>query len=257
MNYLEVVNQFWRAHEENSFSPCEIAFYFFIANVCNKHFWRMPVSCSTEFICFSMGCSKQSICNARNTLKKRGLIDFKAGIRGKKAPTYSICHLTKELTNDMTDELTNDLTTKLTHIKNKKTTKNKHNINSKREEEKDNSDKQNDMLPSSYDSRKELLADTFWQSEILIKLVSEGFPLDSNSLKNALESFLVYTEKNVVDERETYNCKLHFYNWIKKTYSYFFNYGKENSQYDRRRGVKVCPATPEEYEEPYYVASNL
>ena len=163
-----------------------------------------------------MGCSKQTICNARNTLKKRGLIDFKAGIRGKKAPTYSICHLTKELTNDMTDELTNDLTTKLTHIKNKKTTKNKHNINSKREEEKDNSDKQNDMLPSSYDSRKELLADTFWQSEILIKLVSEGFPLDSNSLKNALESFLVYTEKNVVDERESYNCKLHFYNWIKK-----------------------------------------
>ena len=86
MTYLDVINQFWREHKHVYFSSSEIAFYFFIANECNRNSWNMPVACPTEYACNQLKLSKQGIMNARQTLAKRGLIDYDKGKRGTKAP---------------------------------------------------------------------------------------------------------------------------------------------------------------------------
>ena len=82
MKYLDYVIQFWKEGEKKCFCASEIALYFFLAKECNRNFWNMPISCSTEYICSQIGLTKQTICNARNSLAKRGLIDFTKGRRG-------------------------------------------------------------------------------------------------------------------------------------------------------------------------------
>ena len=110
MRYIDYVNQFWREGERKSYTVNEISLYFFLCNECNKKRWQMPFPCSTEYIGSQIGLSKQTICNVRNSLAKRGLIDFIKGRRGTKSPQYSLCDLTNDLTNGLTNDLANDLT---------------------------------------------------------------------------------------------------------------------------------------------------
>jgi hypothetical protein len=52
--------------------------YFFLLNTCNALHWKQPFGQSDRFLSLSLGFSINTIRGAKNRLKQRGLIDFKA-----------------------------------------------------------------------------------------------------------------------------------------------------------------------------------
>ena len=110
MTYIEYMNQFWRASSMEYMSTSEVALYAFIVNECNLHRWIMPVPCSTVRICEVLHMSKQTLCNARKNLAKRGLISFTDGSSRHVPSRYSLLKWTDNLTVELTDGLTADFT---------------------------------------------------------------------------------------------------------------------------------------------------
>ena len=262
MTYLDVINQFWREHEKMYFSPSEIAFYFFIANECNRCFWSMPVACPTEYVCNQLKLSKQAIINARNALAKRGLIDYDKGKRGTKAPLYTICELTKKLTNRLTNDLTNDLTNGLaTYKEDKDKDKDKDkniNIDTRKERIKErngnvepivnNLKESQKMVPVS-ELRELLLTDLAWQNELLDMLAAQDITFGINSLKDKLLDFFNMLEKHGIKEKEEGDCRQFVYYWIKKYFK--TNNNEYANRYNRRRAVEAKAASAEEYEKSF------
>ena len=239
MRYIDFVNQFWREGERKSYTVNEISLYFFLCNECNKKRWQMPFPCSTEYIGSQIGLSKQTICNVRNSLAKRGLIDFIKGRRGTKSPQYLICGLTKELTTSLTKELTTDLTTDLTINKDEdKDIEKESGIDTLPEREEKNA--------LSITQLKEILmVDTPWHDKLLVLLSGDGITLDKVTLKELLGQFFLMLETNGPKGKELSDCRQHAYNWIRRKLR---NDKYGNQQCDIRRPVEILASSPEEYE---------
>lgn len=79
MNYIELVNQFWQKDIEFNFVDKEIALYFYLLKVSNSTGWRNPFGLSNAMTIAKFSWGKTSFNNAKNRLKKAGLIDFKGG----------------------------------------------------------------------------------------------------------------------------------------------------------------------------------
>lgn len=119
MTYIDYMNQFWRASSLEYMPTSEVALYAFIANECNLHRWKMPVPCSTVRICEVLHISKQTLCNARKNLARRGLISFSEGKSRHVPSKYSLLEWTEDLTVGSTDGLTAGLTADFTPFKDK------------------------------------------------------------------------------------------------------------------------------------------
>lgn len=76
--YIDLINQFWTQSKECAFNPSDAALYFFLLNTCNALHWKQPFGQSDRFLSLSLGFSINTIRGAKNRLKQRGLIDFKA-----------------------------------------------------------------------------------------------------------------------------------------------------------------------------------
>ena len=77
MNYIELINRFWLAHEENCFSTCEIALYFYLLKVNNICNWVEFFKRNNSKIMADLGIKdRRTLENARNRLKQAGLIDY-------------------------------------------------------------------------------------------------------------------------------------------------------------------------------------
>ncbi|MEE0975085.1 MAG: hypothetical protein UH853_05165 [Muribaculaceae bacterium] len=91
MNYISLLNKFWIAHESERFSPCEMAMYFYLLKRFNDARWPDELSVSLESITLGTGTHKQTILNARKHLADVGLIDIKAGKKGRgSCATFSL-----------------------------------------------------------------------------------------------------------------------------------------------------------------------
>lgn len=102
MTYIDYMNQFWRVASDHLMPASEVALYAFLVNECNIHFWKMPVRCSTIYICGALHMSKQTVMTARKHLAEQGLIMFSNG-RSRFLPSeYSLLELTAGLTHDLT-----------------------------------------------------------------------------------------------------------------------------------------------------------
>lgn len=250
MTYLDVVNQFWREHEKRYFSPSEIAFYFFIANECNRKFWNMPVACPTEYVCNQLKLSKQAIINARNALAERGLLNYDKGKWGTIPPFYTICELTKKLTSSLTDGLTNDSTI------NKENKNIKTNTRKERKKERNSNreikiikDGDSKKMVSISELRELLLTDLDWQNELFGKLAEEGITFDINSLKEKLLDFFNMLENHGFKEKEEADCRQYVFYWIRKYFK--TNNNEYSNRYNRRRAVEAKAASAEEYEQSF------
>ena len=235
MRYIDFVNQFWREGERKSYTVNEISLYFFLCNECNKKRWQMPFPCSTEYIGSQIGLSKQTICNVRNSLAKRGLIDFIKGRRGTKSPQYSLC----DLTNDLTNGLANDLANDLTNNKDKDIDKDRECYNTVRPE------KEKPVILPIPELRIRLMGDTLWHDKVLVLLSGEGLYIDKPTLLVLLGQFFLMLETNGPEGKELSDCKQHAYNWIRRKLKEG-NYGSK--QCDIRRGVEINTHSPEDYE---------
>jgi len=79
LNYIELINQFWQKDIEFNFVDKEIALYFYLLKVSNSTGWKNPFGLSNSMTIAKFNWGKTSFNNAKNRLKKAGLIDFKGG----------------------------------------------------------------------------------------------------------------------------------------------------------------------------------
>lgn len=82
MNYIELINNFWKVDMEHSFTGNETRLYFYLLHTSNSLGWKNPFRLSYRQIGLGSGLSVNTVKSARNKLKQTGLIDFAEGKRG-------------------------------------------------------------------------------------------------------------------------------------------------------------------------------
>ncbi|MDE6500234.1 MAG: hypothetical protein K2K83_05975 [Rikenella sp.] len=121
MNYIELVRAFWRSQEEHSFSPTEVALYFYLLEVCNICRWKNPFRRNNAKIEADLSMTFYALKNARNKLKSTGLIDFKT-TSGSPNVTYTlkmIYEVDDEVGNEVLYEVCNEVADKVLPTKDK------------------------------------------------------------------------------------------------------------------------------------------
>jgi len=71
MNYIELINNFWRKHEEHPFGTVAGLLYFHLLDVSNKQNWRNPFKRQNTRVCGDLGITNPTLIKARNKLKQR------------------------------------------------------------------------------------------------------------------------------------------------------------------------------------------
>ena len=90
MNYIELINNFWRLHRRYSFSANEAMLYFKLLDDLNYLRWENPVVQSNASICSQTGFSEPTLIRVRNVLKQAGLIEYVSGKAKKEKTVYTI-----------------------------------------------------------------------------------------------------------------------------------------------------------------------
>ena len=104
MNYIELINRFWKMNTENAFSPIEGMLYFKILEIANRLNWKEPLSLPSKRLYMELNISRNAFVHARQKLHDVGLIKYKS--RGRKtAGLYWYNKL--EMCQDMYSESTN------------------------------------------------------------------------------------------------------------------------------------------------------
>ena len=97
VNYIEVINKFWLLRRSRRITSLQSDLYFFLLNESNSRGdgrdWENPLECANGLVCSSIGCSENSLADARYVLQQLGLITVQKGITKTKSPTYylNIC----------------------------------------------------------------------------------------------------------------------------------------------------------------------
>ena len=90
MNYINAINNFWSMNEVYSFSPTEIALYFYLLRVNNLCSWKQYFNHNNYKVMASINVKDlRTLSNARNKLKQAGLIDFRTR-NGSAEANYSL-----------------------------------------------------------------------------------------------------------------------------------------------------------------------
>jgi hypothetical protein len=92
MNYITLINQFWRVRRSKRVTSVEADLYFYLMNVCNELNWENPFEHPNKLIVATIGVTEKTMIEARNRLKQKGLIDFEPGKRKAKSPVYTILY---------------------------------------------------------------------------------------------------------------------------------------------------------------------
>jgi hypothetical protein len=93
MNYIKLINQFWKLRRSKRITSLQTDLYFYLVQECNERDWENPFECSNKLICASISISEPSLGDARNRLKQLGLIDFSSGKRNESSPVYQLFYL--------------------------------------------------------------------------------------------------------------------------------------------------------------------
>lgn len=92
MNYIQLMNIFWKLNKEVSFSVYEIALYLKLLDTCNSLGWKNPFGQANGNICGELGMSEPTLIKARLVLKEYGFIEFTPGKKKKHQTGYLMCN---------------------------------------------------------------------------------------------------------------------------------------------------------------------
>lgn len=88
MQYIDLINNFWRIDEQKGFNGNETRLYFFLLHLANRSFWNIEwLEYGDEKAKAMLGISPVVLRTAREKLKEALLIDFVAGGRGYRVKT--------------------------------------------------------------------------------------------------------------------------------------------------------------------------
>ena len=79
MKYLDYINRFWQSNNEHPLGPNPTVLYFYLLKTANGLAWKDTFRHSDRHIASALGISVNTVRNAKNVLKQRGLIMYKAG----------------------------------------------------------------------------------------------------------------------------------------------------------------------------------
>lgn len=88
MNYIELINQFWKTRRSKRITNLQADLYFYLLNESNSRDWENPFQCPNGLICSAISVSEKALIDARNVLQQIGLIKFEKGVTKQKAPVY-------------------------------------------------------------------------------------------------------------------------------------------------------------------------
>lgn len=119
MNYINIIEGFWRMNAYDRFSSSEIILYLYLVHICNQNYWNMPIACKTATLQSELGLNKSTIIRARAKLRERGLIEFTEGVQNSSSPKYRLLdiHSCKNATAFATAHVTDTATAGATNIK--------------------------------------------------------------------------------------------------------------------------------------------
>ncbi len=214
VNLYLLMQQFWRENEYEQFSTAEIAMYFFLIDRANRRRWQMPFKCPTSAVSDAIKVTRQTVVNARESLRERNLITFSKGTGKGGYPMYSLV-LTDSLTESLSDGLPEDLHGSLTENLSGNLTP--YNIEDRNIKDKiSSSNKKDDVRILDLDKLEALLiSDEPWLNEI-ISLLSPRCQIDLPNLKSYLANFFRYLRCQGMKGREEADCRRYFVNWLRK-----------------------------------------
>ncbi|MDD6227478.1 MAG: hypothetical protein PUA94_00340 [Bacteroidales bacterium] len=146
MTYIELINEFWQQDRFKPFNDTDMRLYFFLLNECNIRKWLNPYELQTQYLEAMLRIKRKAIAEARNRLKQRGLIDFKA--KTNNPTVYAINNV--KLSNHLLAEL-------FPHGNNQDTIKEQSTVQSRNNEETCNIEyktKEKDLLEKLSDESK-------------------------------------------------------------------------------------------------------
>lgn len=83
MNYIDLINHFWRVDEGSQFTGWETKLYFYLIKTANSLGWVNVFWHSDSRVSANVGMSINTMKTSRNRLKQVGLIEFHTGGKGK------------------------------------------------------------------------------------------------------------------------------------------------------------------------------
>lgn len=194
MNYIELINQFWKQQHVKAFTAGEAYLYFCLLNECNVRHWQNPFECSNRAITAATGISERNLIDVRNRLKQKGLIDFEPGKRKARSPVYTILYSNEVSKTDCkTISKTNGKTDHL-NIKTKTETK-------QREENEE-------RLPLAQCS-EQLFADTQY-----CEILAQNNGLTSACVEEYMLHFFKKLQNEAVQHKSPADAKSHFARWL-------------------------------------------
>ena len=81
MNYIELVNQFWRLDMEHNFPCNSTRLYFGLLNLSNKLGWKNPFGATNKQLSALVQCDEKTLIKCRSKLAETGLISVKRGYK--------------------------------------------------------------------------------------------------------------------------------------------------------------------------------
>ena len=253
VNLYLLMQRFWRENEYEPFSTAEIALYFFLIDRANSRRWQMPFKCPTSVISTAIQVTRQTVVNARESLRARNLITYSKGTGKGSHPMYSLV-LTDGLTDCLTDDLTGTLQDDSTVGLSDSLTP--YNIEDRNIKDKNYSSNNigNVKILSLEELEALLVNDEQWLREI-ISLLSPSCQIELPELKSYLGNFFRYLRCQGTKGREEDDCRRYFVNWIKKqpinknkTTLKPITHATNQSANDARRPAGVSAKSASDYE---------
>lgn len=84
MSYIDLINRFWQCDVEFAFTPSDTRLFFYLLDTCNKLRWKQTFGHSDRHLSLRLGMSVNTVREAKNRLKQRGLIDFETPSKNKR-----------------------------------------------------------------------------------------------------------------------------------------------------------------------------
>lgn len=88
MNYIELINNFWKVDMEARFSSVDVHLYFYLLNICNTLAWRNPFYHSNGQLTGALGFSEKTLIASKKRLQEAGLIEYESGDSRRKSSMY-------------------------------------------------------------------------------------------------------------------------------------------------------------------------
>ena len=247
INLYLLMQRFWRENEYEPFSTAEIAMYFFLIDRANRRRWQMPFKCPTSAVSAAIKVTRQTVVNARESLRERNLITYSKGTGKANYPMYSLV-LTDSMTESLPDGLPEDLHGSLTENLTEDLTP--HNIEDRNIKDKiSSSNKKDDVRILGLNELEALLvSDEPWLNEIIF-LLSSSRQIELSDLKSYLSNFFRYLRCQGSKGREEADCRRYFVNWLRKQpIDKLKTNATKQPTNDARRGSDVTASSARDYE---------